>query len=260
MDRVRITGYIKRLRDAQRYRESLRLEHGIEERESENMISSEPIDPEATEHISSSREADSAMVPDGCQVGISKADLEFLFSHGIPVSEVFDCGGGSVRHFKTVMEKLGKTIAINATPCYAHGHRIRTRANHCIQCNTRNYGFQKQYLSGGWIYIASSHSQHVQKIGLTKHPEERDDRLNVTGYGGIIDWKIQYCLQVKIRAGELECQVHKALSEYRVYRSYHFCGVDVACQEIFNCGYEIARRVLEDSAQSFDIMDKRESS
>lgn len=259
MDHVRITGYIKRLRDAQRYRESLISEHSTTGREPDNKTSSEPSDPAATEHDSSPREADSILVPESHQLGVSKADLEFLLKHGIPMSEVFDCGGGSVRHFKTVMEILGKTIAINATPCNAHGHRIRTRANHCIQCNTRNIGFQKQYLSGGWIYIASSNSQPLLKIGLTKKPEDRDDRLNYTGYGGISDWEIRYCLLIQKRVGELECQVHKALGEYRVSRSYHFRGVDVACQEIFNCGYEMAKSAIEDSAQSFDIIDKREN-
>lgn len=255
MDHIRITGYIKRLRDAQRYRESQLSRDTAAEDGPNNSASSETSESTTTKHDKSPPAADPTLVPMSQKEGISNTDLEFLLNLGVPMSEVFDCRGGTVGQYKTVMEELGKTIAINATPCYAHGHRIRTRANHCVQCNTRNYAFLKQYLSGGWVYIASSQSQPLLKIGITNDPEGRDDRLNYTGYGGITDWKIRYCLNIRERAGELECQVHKALRNHRVYRSYHFCGVDVACQEIFSCDYEEAKNVLENEAQSFDVID-----
>ncbi len=140
--------------------------------------------------------------------------MEYLLNHGISLSEIFDCHGKPVGRYKSVMKKLGKTIAVNATPCYAHGHTIRTRSNHCFQCSTRNYGFLKQHISGGWVYIASSRAEGLLKIGLTVHPVEREGQLNSAGYGGASDWVIQYCLHAESNAGELECRVHGVLSDW----------------------------------------------
>ena len=142
------------------------------------------------------------------------------------------------------MKALGKTVGVNTTPCRAYGHTMRTRAGHCLRCRPENYGYLKQYISGGYVYIAESSSTRLLKIGLTGNLPNREYYLNYHQYADLADWNIRDYLYVPERAGEEENRVHKTLKPFSTFRTYDFGGETVYCKEVFDCPLETAREAL----------------
>lgn len=177
--------------------------------------------------------------------GISRSDFYFILQMRIPVSELYDCGGQSVRHLRAEMRALSKTVGFNTTPCAAHGHRLRTRTGHCLRCNPRNIGFLYQYLSDGHVYVAVSRSTGLLKVGLTGNPSRREYSLNHHHYAELNDWKIRHSIYIPERVGEVETLALRALRSHGVIRPYTFNGETVFCQELFDCPLETARRALD---------------
>jgi hypothetical protein len=174
----------------------------------------------------------------------------FLESQGIPLSGVFDASGMSRGKYQRVMKDLGKDIAIGVSPCREAGHTMRTRSGHCFQCNTHSYAFLKRFDDSNSLYVATSASSNIVKVGVTKDAQQREDNLNATGYGGIRDWKMAYHF-VCDRAGRMEHRVHDALSQYRVSKSYEKEGSRVDCQELFSCSIAEAISICKNVALAF---------
>ena len=146
------------------------------------------------------------------------------------------------------MKALGKTVGVNSTPCYKHGHTIRTRAGHCLQCNPRNYGFLKQYISGGFVYISESKSTGLLKVGITSNLARREYWLNYFEYADISDWEIRDNIYVPERVGGVENDVHKSLGPFTTFRTYTHDGETVYCQEVFDCPLDIAQKALQNAS------------
>lgn len=164
----------------------------------------------------------------------TEEQLHFFSSQNIPLSQVYDATGLPAKEWKQNMRELDMLVAINVSPCKKNGHRVRTRAGHCAQCNTHALAFLKRFMVENYIYVAVSKGSGLLKIGVTGDLVDRESALNQSGYGEISDWKItdnRYC----DNAGEVEHRAHCLLSEYRVSRSYEKEGSLVDCQEIFNC-------------------------
>ena len=164
----------------------------------------------------------------------SEEQLRFFSSQNIPLSQVYDATGLPAKKWKQNMRELDMLVAIGVSPCEKSGHRVRTRAGHCAQCNTHALAFLKRFEEENYIYLAVSKGSGLLKIGVTGDLVDRESALNQSGYGEISDWKItdnRYC----DNAGEVEHRAHCLLSEYRVSRSYEKEGYLVDCQEIFNC-------------------------
>ena len=164
----------------------------------------------------------------------SEEQLRFFSSQNIPLSKVYDAKGLSAKKWKQDMRNLNMLVAIGVSPCKKNGHRVRTRAGHCAQCNTHALAFLKRFEEENYIYIAVSKRSGFLKIGVTGDLEDRESALNQSGYGEISDWKITHSLYCD-NAGEVEHRAHDLLSEYRVSRSFEKEGSLVDCREIFNC-------------------------
>ncbi|MHC2275355.1 hypothetical protein ACVME8_001966 [Bradyrhizobium diazoefficiens] len=169
---------------------------------------------------------------------LTENELHFLLGQRIDESAVMDCSWMRSHGYKWHMEQEGYLWCIAPKPCYA-GHRLRSRAGHCIQCNTARIAFVKRHYDAAYIYIAGSLSSKVMKIGNAILPERRVAALNTRFYGGITDWVMLYRAKYE-EAGKIEFAAHGRLFGYRR-----------GTKEIFRCNYETARNALMDAAQGY---------
>jgi len=165
---------------------------------------------------------------------VTPKQLVFLKSQNVPLTRVFDASGMPRSSYQKVMKDLGMLVAIGVTPCKKAGHTIRTRKGHCAQCGTHNIAFTRRFEENNTLYVASSASHNVVKVGVTNNIRQRETSLNSTGYGGIRDWNIEFHFACK-QAGRMEHRIHAALSFCRIARSYRKEGTLVDCQELFSC-------------------------
>jgi hypothetical protein len=170
---------------------------------------------------------------------LTEEQLNFLEKYGISASLVFDASGMSRPEYHDVMSKNKLLIAYGTTPCKAKQHTLRTRAGHCIQCDPSKMAFVKRYDEEGEIYVASSASLDIVKVGTSKDSQARIRLLNSQGYADIKDWQLKYYLFCK-NAGRAEHFAHALLNEHKEYRNYIFEGNYKDCTEIFNCSVKDA--------------------
>jgi len=164
---------------------------------------------------------------------LTKSELAFLANHGISASDVFDACGKTTRQWKVEAETAGKNIVIGS-PCKAAQHRLRTRAGHCVQCDTSKIAYQIRHKSPGYVYVAGSFSARVAKIGNAIDIQQRERNLRNQGYGGIKDWRILFHVRVRER-GRVENDALKLLSEHRTTRAFDKDGHVVDAGEILTC-------------------------
>jgi len=98
---------------------------------------------------------------------LTKEQLDFLKSQGVPLSKVFDATGMGPSKYSTVMKDLGMVVAYGVTPCGKAGHRLKTRSGHCVQCKTANLAFQARFDDPGEVYVARSAKQNILKVGTS---------------------------------------------------------------------------------------------
>lgn len=163
---------------------------------------------------------------------LSDDQLHFLMSQGIPLSQVFDATGLTRSQYKEKMRELGMLVALGTTPCTAGGHTLRTRSGHCIQCGTHNLAFLKRFEEPGFVYVLTSPTKRLVKVGTTGEVQQRLKSLRGYGYGGASDWELSFSLYSE-KAGRVECQVHERLAQWRVHAKYWRDGASVDCQELF---------------------------
>ena len=125
------------------------------------------------------------------------------------------------------------------------GHRLRTRAGHCIQCNPINIAFQRREDTPGYVYIAGSLSGRVIKIGTTGDLNQRENQMRAEGYGGSRDWIILFSAFVS-KGGEFERKVSSRVKGNRVYRTYFKDGIEQGAVELHQCSYSEALRAMNE--------------
>lgn len=171
--------------------------------------------------------------------------IDFLNSQNISLDKVFDATGYSQGEYRLIMKDLGKQIAFNVTPCQQFGHTLRTRAGHCIQCNTAAIAFIKRNDSEGIVYIAGTQKGKIIKIGYTKKASIRNESLNRTKYAGFNDWQILFAIESSI-AGQIEAENKSAMLRYSRGFGYNHEGHQQESGETYTCSYSKAKTTLLD--------------
>ena len=129
--------------------------------------------------------------------------LQFLKLQRISPSFLFDGTGLTPTDRKQSMETLGRYFYYGGAPCKEEGHTLRTKAGHCIQCDTAKIAYQLRNSASGYVYLAYSKSSMLLKIGYTKHhPQDRGLFLRKENYGNVSDWDIKKFVQLSRDAGE----------------------------------------------------------
>ena len=167
-------------------------------------------------------------------------EKEFLKAQGIPEILTFNAKGQPISEtIKTLMKEQGKAIAFNTTPCSNGNHTLRTRAGHCVQCDTARISFILRNMSFGTIYIAGSVKGQLIKVGSTERKIDRKASLNKSKYGGFNDWEILYSAQC-INVGEVEDKIKNALKKHGISNQYNHDNHVQLTSELYKCGYSKA--------------------
>ena len=176
---------------------------------------------------------------------ISKAQMQFLQTQSISLSRVFDATGMARSSYQAVMNELDMVVAVGVTPCKKAGHKLRTRAGHCAQCDTAKLAFLLRYVESGEVYVAVSERSGLVKIGAAKkNSHARMNSLNGQGYGDITDWEVHFH-QACNQAGKVEFLAQRSLNGHRISKTYVKAGNTVDCQELFNCGASDATAAIQ---------------
>jgi T5orf172 domain len=171
-------------------------------------------------------------------------ELTFLKSQGIAVDDVLDARGKPQWAWKSEARHYDKQFILGS-PCAIAGHRLRTRAGHCIQCDPAKIAYQRRHSSYQYVYIAGSLSSRVVKIGTAVDCAQRERQLQKERYGGIADWLILFRTKVA-DAGKIELEAHGLLRVFRDIRRYDKVGQSVDAGEILRCSFDRALSVVAD--------------
>jgi hypothetical protein len=170
----------------------------------------------------------------------------FLNTHGIPLSAMFDASGMRTAAYQRAMKEADKSFAYGVTPCIKAGHRLRTRAGHCIQCDHSKIAYMLRYDGPANVYIGGSKRSEVLKIGSSGLVSERCMLLNSYRYGGHADWKM-LAWAFTPAAGRVEFDIHNRLGRYSTSGEYVQGGVRRSCYELFRCNFTDALDALRAS-------------
>lgn len=167
---------------------------------------------------------------------ITSEQLSFLKSQGISLSLVVDAGNLSKSAREKFMNESGHKFYYGGAACKAAGHTLRSKAGHCIQCDTSNIAYQLRSSAAGYVYLAHSPRNGFVKIGFSEiDPYSRVIWLQSSAYGDVNDWNIKRSVKILKDAGKCEFEIHAALEKWRKPIVYKKNGEAVECREIFSC-------------------------
>ena len=149
---------------------------------------------------------------------LTTSEIAFLTSQGLSIADVYDAKDEK-RKVYTDKARQSDCILVLSTRCKAHGHRLRSRAGKCVQCDTAQLGFLTRHSKPGFVYIAQSTQGRLFKVGSCEDVKAREIHLNRQRYAGCSDWRIIEKQRVE-QAGATEFLIHSALSNFRVSSTY----------------------------------------
>jgi hypothetical protein len=175
---------------------------------------------------------------------LDRAELNFLNNYNVPMENVFDATGLDKHRCKEIMGRNSYQISWGRYACRNNGHKLRTRSDHCVQCNPNYLMYQNRYADTKFIYIAESSSNKVIKVGTTIGPSQREISLNDQNYGGFNDWSMTYFIRVN-NSGDIETKLHNALSKYKFIGYYIKDDSWQEAREMFKVNSSVAKLLLD---------------
>jgi len=86
-------------------------------------------------------------------VDLTQDEQRFLARYGLTANDVYDGRGVHNKIRRRLAKEVGKAVILK-TPCAKAGHRLATRAGHCVQCDPKKLAFQQRHSESGYVYIA----------------------------------------------------------------------------------------------------------
>jgi hypothetical protein len=173
-------------------------------------------------------------------------ELAFLRRHNFTEGDVHDGRRQGKRLREYYAREAGKVLILTSVRCRAMGHRIRTRAGHCAQCNPASIAFTARENSPGNVYIAGSLSGRLIKIGTTGDIAQRMRQLRAQQYGGFGDWSVLISIRVN-DAGQVERGVSSQIRGKRVFNGYIKDGREQVAIELIQCSFSAAFKALSNA-------------
>ncbi len=173
-------------------------------------------------------------------------ELRFLRRHRLDEDDVYDGRHQSKEDRYDAAKREGKFLILSSVRCRAAGHRIRTRAGHCFQCDPLKLVYQIRHSKSGYVYVAGSLSARAIKIGTAKDIPQRERQLRAEGYAGFSDWIVLYSIQVS-EAGRVEHDASARVPCRRVVSSYFKDGIEQTAVEVLKCSFGDAMKAIEQS-------------
>ncbi len=133
---------------------------------------------------------------------------------------------------------------VNGSKCINDDkHVLRTRYGHCVECRPATLAHQGRKNISAHTYLGGSRRSQLLKIGMAADPRQREGVLNSLAYGGANDWQLLAVVKTE-KAGSVEFEAQRSLTDYQVEANYRKDGREQACYEIFRCSHEIALNAL----------------
>jgi hypothetical protein len=176
-------------------------------------------------------------------MSLTSEEKLFLSAQHIGEEEVFDATSFMRADAREIMKTCGIDFMIGS-PCREAGHRLRTRAGHCIQCDTQKIAFQRRYSTPAIVYVAHTMTGQLVKVGSALDIERRINILNNQSYGSFSDWRSVFWIGHK-EAGRIEQTVHQALRAFQVRREYFKQGTWQSANELFSCAPKVAVEAIQ---------------
>jgi hypothetical protein len=176
-------------------------------------------------------------------VSLTKDEIEFLSRHNLSEHDVLDCRRIPSKNRRSAIKTAGKVVALGA-PCQKFGHRIRSRAGHCVQCDTGKLAYQARKTAVSKLYLAGSKSRRLIKVGISNTPSTRMEVLRNEGYASATDWVLLMVLEIR-NAGKAEKDIQRKLSPFRCEDSYQKGTHTQSATEAFCCSYDVAENALK---------------
>ena len=181
---------------------------------------------------------------------LTEDELRFLSSQSMDPNDVFDGRHYTNKQAAEEAKRLGKRLVLG-TPCNKGSHRLRTRAGHCVQCDTKKIAYEERYSKDGYVYIAGSLKGRIIKIGTTKNVENRRTALVAESYGGFSDWELLMSVKVS-EAGRVEQEALRDLSGFKFDQNYSKNGKSQKAYELLSCTYTQALVAVVDAIGNGD--------
>jgi len=186
---------------------------------------------------------------------LTTGELDFLRSQRLTASDIFDGRYLTSAAWKEKAKAAGLEFVLG-TPCQKAGHRLRTRAGHCIQCDPKKIAYQRRHAAAGYVYIAGSMRGRLLKIGTAVDVAQRERNLQGQTYGGFDDWVVLFHAKVSA-GGRVEGEALRRLSVYRATRQYEKDGRSQEAGELLMVSLSKAKTalgaVLQDEGQVADL-------
>lgn len=187
---------------------------------------------------------------------LTSAEKAFLRGQNVSQDDVCDARAFPAKSRKEQAKKLGCNFMIGVE-CRKAGHRLRTRNNHCIQCDHAKIAYQLRRSNTGYVYIAHSASLKLIKVGYSLDLQERKRSLNASRYGEVKDWCIIYYIKSKY-AGQLESNIQKGLEGHQENRKYYKDNHWQSTNELFRCGFKVVKETIDCCLIEEDVLEKKE--
>ncbi len=187
---------------------------------------------------------------------LTDEEARFLSHHNIGEDQVYDGRYQSKWQRESTAKAEGKDIILTSVRCRARGHRLRTRAGHCIQCKPANIGFIRRETADQYVYVAGSLSGQLIKIGTCSDISQRHRQMCAESYGGQSDWVILHLIFTE-NAGAVERAASQGVKGERVYREYWKDGLSQMATEMFKCNYSDALSALSNASGAVANLSRR---
>jgi hypothetical protein len=185
-----------------------------------------------------------AVVDDEIRNELTEIELRWLGAYSLGPEDVYDARGLPKDFWQRAAKSANKPIVIGS-PCRKYGHRLRTRAGHCFQCDPVKLVFQTRHSADQYVYIAGSRAQKLIKIGTSKDIPARSYKINYEQYGGASDWQILFTIRVR-EAGLVEELAQKRLgrTHQTVWGKYFHNNIEQTGVEMVRCKFSQAKAAL----------------
>jgi hypothetical protein len=175
-------------------------------------------------------------------------EIRFLARHGFGPEDVYDGRHESKTSREAAAKSAGKDLVLvrRSAACRAAGHRIKTRAGHCFQCDPLKIVYLRRHSSPGYVYVAGSLSRRVIKIGTASDIPQRARQLRAERYAGFADWVVLFSIEAS-EAGKVEHDASARVEGRRVFSPYFKDGVEQTAIEVLECSFSAAAKAVKES-------------
>jgi hypothetical protein len=147
-----------------------------------------------------------------------------------------------------MMKTTSTTLAVGFRRC-EYGHRIMNSRGNCVQCNPRLLQRTRRWIRDGYVYLASSESTNLIKLGSCQDLDERTRTLRNHCWAGTSDWRMRAYYET-LAAEMLEHDISKRLLRFQVETEYKRYGRDTYTREVFACSYRTAKKHFDEEIRS----------